>query len=255
MSGCRPAETPIDPNLKFAKDGKSIDRGRYQRLVRKLIYLSHTRPDIAFVVNLVSQFMHSPREEHQEVVYRIPRYLKSSPGKGLFFKKNEQRSVEAYTDADWAGSSIDRRTTSGYCIFFLGNLVTQRSKKQNVVARSSVEAEYRSMAHGICEILWLNRFLKELRRPMSLPMKLYYDNKAAIIIAHNPVQHDRTKHAEVDKHFIKDKIEDGSMCIPFVPTTEKVEDIFTKGLFRTTLTHLLASQAYSIFTCQIEGDC
>jgi len=124
--------------------------------------------------------------------------LKSSPGKGLFFEKNERRGIEAYTDADWAGSTSDRRSTSGYCTFVWGNLVTWRSKKQNVVARSSAEAEYRSMAQGICEMIWLKRILEELRRPMTMPMKLFCDNKAAISIAHNPVQHDRTKHVEID---------------------------------------------------------
>ncbi|KAK2997364.1 hypothetical protein RJ639_025480 [Escallonia herrerae] len=125
MSGCRPVETPIDPNQKLGDNkGDPVNTSRYQFLVGKLIYLSHTRPDIAFAVSLVSQFMHSPREEHLEAVYCILRYLKSSPGKGLFFRKNEHRNLEAYTDADWAGSITDRKSTSGYCIFVWGNLVT-----------------------------------------------------------------------------------------------------------------------------------
>ncbi|KAK5794891.1 hypothetical protein PVK06_036141 [Gossypium arboreum] len=210
MSGCRPADTPIDPNVKFEnKEGRLVDKGQYQRLVGKLIYLSHTRPDIAFAVSLVSQFMHSPMEEHEEAVFRILRYLKSSPGKGFFFKKSEQRGIEAYTDADWAGSITDKRSTSGYCTFVWGNLVTWRSKKQTVVARSSAEAEFRSMAQGICEMVWLKRIMEELRKPITSPMKLYCDSKAAISIAHNPVQHDRTKHVEIDRHFIKEKIEEG----------------------------------------------
>ncbi|KAK2993136.1 hypothetical protein RJ640_006823 [Escallonia rubra] len=126
MSGCRPVVTPIDPNKKLGDNkGDLVNTSRYQKLVGKLIYLSHTRPDIAFAVSLVSQFMHSPHEEHLEAVYRILRYLKSSLGKGLFFRKNEQRNLEAYTDADWAGSIIDRKSTSGYCSFVRGNLVTE----------------------------------------------------------------------------------------------------------------------------------
>ncbi|CAM8951545.1 unnamed protein product [Rhodiola kirilowii] len=166
MSGCKPADTPTEPNVKLGdvKDGVPVDKGRYQRLVGKLIYLSHTRPDIAFAVSLVSQFMHCPCEEHLEAVYRIIRYLKSTPGKGLFFGKNKNRGIEVYTDADWAGSISDRRSTSGYCTFLWGNLVTWRSKKQSVVARSSAEAEFRSMAQGVCEILWLKRVLEELEK-------------------------------------------------------------------------------------------
>ena len=126
MSGCRPANTPIDPNQKLGdgKKGDPVNIARYQKLVGKLIYLSHTRPDIAFAVSLVSQFMHSPYEKHLEAVNRILRYLKSTPGKGILFQKTTQQNIEAYTDADWAGSVIDRRSTSGYCTYVWGNLVT-----------------------------------------------------------------------------------------------------------------------------------
>ncbi|KAG8497018.1 hypothetical protein CXB51_008234 [Gossypium anomalum] len=241
MSGCRPANTPIDPNVKFKnKEGRLVDKGQYQRLVGKLIFLSHTRPDIAFAVSLVSQFMHSPIKEHEEAVFRILRYLKSSPGKGLFFKKSEQRGIEAYTDADWAGSITNRRSTSGYCTFFWGNLVTWQSKKQSVVARSSAEAEFRSMAQGICEMMWLKRIMEELRKPITSPMKLYCDSKTAISIAHNPVQHDRTKHIEIDRHFIKEKIEEGQVCMPFVPSEQQIADILTKGLSKTSFDFLVS---------------
>ena len=234
MSECCPMDTPIDPNKKLGdiQQGTLVDVQQYQRLVGRLIYLSHTRPDIAFAVSMVSQFMHRPYKENLEAAYRILRYLKSSPGKGLLFKKGDNRSVEAFTDADWAGSITDRKSTSGYCTYVWGNLVTWRSKKQNVVARSSVEAEYRAMANGVCEILWIRRVLHELKLKVSYPMKLFCDNKAAISIAHNPVQHDRTKHIEVDRHFIKENLEMGVICIPFVKSEDQIANILTKGLFK-----------------------
>lgn len=141
MLGCRPIDIPIEPNQKLGEDtnGVPVNKERYQRLVGRLIYLSHTRPDIAYSVSVVSQFMHAPRETHMDAVYRILRYLKSAPAKGLLFSQNNHTEVEAYTNADWAGSVIDRRSTSGYCSFVGGNLVTWRSKKQSVVARSSAE--------------------------------------------------------------------------------------------------------------------
>ena len=232
MMGCRPAETPMEPNLKLqpASAEKVRDREKFQRLVGRLIYLSHTRPDIAFPVSIVSQFMHSPGPEHFEAIHRILRYLKGTPGKGIFFKARGHLQVEAYTDADWAGCITDRRSTSGYCTYVGGNLVTWRSKKQNVVARSSAEAEFRAVAQGICEVIWIRRILQELKVSEVLPMKLYCDNKAAISIAHNPVLHDRTKHVEVDKHFIKEKIEGGVVCMTYVPTRDQVADLLTKSL-------------------------
>nr|CAN83535.1 hypothetical protein VITISV_014045 [Vitis vinifera] len=185
-----------------------VGRGRYQCLVGKLIYLSHTRPDIAFIVSRVSQYMHAPIEEHMEAVYRILKYLKGTLGLGLFFGKNGERSIEAYKDADWAGAIDDRKSTSRYFTFVWGNLVTWRSKKQTIVARSTAEAGLRSVAHGICEVLWLKILLEELEVMVKLPLRIYCDNNVAINISHNPVHHDRTKHVEIDKHFIKEKIED-----------------------------------------------
>lgn len=251
MLGCKPVDTPIEQNHKLgeANEDVVVDRGVYQRLVGKLIYLSHTRPDIAYAVSAVSQFMHSPKEIHLAAVYRILRYLKSTPGKGILFRKNEKMELEAYTDADWAGSVIDRRSTSGYCIFLGGNLVTWRSKKQSVVARSSAEAEFRAMAHGICELLWLKIILTDLGIKWEGTMKLYCDNKSAINIAHNPVQHDRTKHVEVDRHFIKEKLDSGLICTPYVSTEGQLADILTKGLashsFQTITSKLGMENIYS----------
>ena len=151
LLGCKVSETPIEPNVKLyaAKAEEVKDREQYQRLVGRLIYLSHTRPDIAFAVSMVSQFMHSPGPKHFEAVYKILRYLKGTPGRGLLFKKHGHLQVEIYTDADWAGSVNDRRSISGYCSFVGENLVTWRSKKQNMVARNSAEAEFKAVTHGI----------------------------------------------------------------------------------------------------------
>ena len=119
MSGYKPVDTPIDPNknLGDSKQKAPVDTAHYQRLVGKLIYLSHTRLDIAFAVSMVSQFMHSPSKEHLEAAYRILRYLKSSPRKGLLFKKGGQQTIEAYTDVNWVGPMTNRKSTSRYCTY------------------------------------------------------------------------------------------------------------------------------------------
>ncbi|WJZ81635.1 hypothetical protein VitviT2T_001468 [Vitis vinifera] len=240
MLGCKPTETPMDTTIKLEEsDGSApVDKGRYQRLVGKLIYLSHTRPDIGFSVSVVSQFMNNPTEKRMTAVIRILRYLKMTPGKGLFFQRTTKKEIEIFSDADWAGSVTDRRSTSGYCSFVWGNLVTWRSKKQSVVARSSAEAEFRAMAQGICEGIWLNRLLEELRVPLKHPMVLYCDNQAAISIAKNPVHHDRTKHVEIDRHFIKEKIEEGVFKVSYTPTNCQTADILTKALARGNFENL-----------------
>ncbi|KAK0582233.1 hypothetical protein LWI29_023202 [Acer saccharum] len=190
--GCKPVDTPIEQNHRLCEATESvvINRESYQKLVGKLIYLSHTRPDIAYAVGVVSRFMHNPKEVHLQAAHRILHCLKGTVGKGILFKRGDKLTLEVYTDADYAGSIDDRRSTTGYCTFLGGNLVTWRSKKQNVVARSSAEAEFRAMALGVCELLWLKIILDDLKVKWEGPMKLYCDNKSAISIAHNPVQHD-----------------------------------------------------------------
>jgi len=150
LLGCKATEHLVEVNVKQGEDNKRplVDKGRYQRLVGQLIYLSHICPDIAYTVSVVSQFMHSPPEPHIEAVYYILRYLKSSPSKGLLFSRHSHLKIEAYMDADWACLIMD--------------LVIWRSKKQSVVAKSNAKAKFRAMAHGVCETLWLKMLLKEL---------------------------------------------------------------------------------------------
>ena len=116
----------MDPNHKLgeAKEEPVVDKRMYQRLVGRLIYLAHTRLDIAYSVSVISQFMHDPREPHLQVAYRVLHYLKGNPRKGILFKKSNTLALKAYTDADYAGSLVDRRSTTGYCTFLGGNLIT-----------------------------------------------------------------------------------------------------------------------------------
>jgi Reverse transcriptase (RNA-dependent DNA polymerase) len=231
MLGCRPTIAPIDQKFKLSAEAEEpVDREKYQRLVGRLIYLSHTCPDISFAVSVVSRYMHDPREGHMDVVYQILRYLKNAPGKGLIFRKNGHLNIEGYCDSDRASCSDDRKSTSEYCMFIGGNLVSWKSKKQTVVARSTAEAEYRAMALDVAEMLWLRALLVELKIDQRAQMKLWCDNKSAIIIANNPVQHDRTKHIEIDRFFIKEKLNSGLLELGHVSTRDQAADCLTKGL-------------------------
>ncbi|KAD2804205.1 hypothetical protein E3N88_37582 [Mikania micrantha] len=252
MLECRPADTPMVVNhqLHMEQDAKLADKEKYQRLVGKLIYLSHTRPDIAYAVGVVSQFMHQPQVSHMEAVWRIIRYLKGTAGHGILFKTNGHLEIQGYTDADWAGSKDNRRSTAGYFTMVGGNLVTWRSKKQKVVALSSAEAEFRGIARGMAEVLWLKKLLTEIGFPPDKAIKVMCDNKAAIQISENPVQHDRTKHVEVDRHFIKEKIEAGIVVLPFVPSEDQVADILTKAVNKNAFNNCLIQLSFGNPTTQ-----
>ena len=242
MLECKPSNTPMESNYKarLMTNSPPIDKGRYQRLVGKLIYLSQTRPDICFSVSVVSQYMTNPNEEHLEVVYQILRYLKMTPGKGLYFRKGTNKGIEVYSDADWARSVQDKRSTTGYCTYVWGNLVTWNNKKQSIVARSSAEPKFRALAQGTCEGRWLKRLLEELRIEADEVRVFFCDNLATISIAKNSVHHDKIKHVEIDRHFIKEKIEEGMLNLIYTPTRLQVVDIFTKAPPRVKFEELIS---------------
>ncbi|KAJ4750231.1 Copia protein [Rhynchospora pubera] len=144
-------------------------------------------------------------------------------------KKNNTNEIVGYSDADWAGS-FDRKSTTGYCTFVGGNLVTWKSKKQNVVARSSAEAEYRAMASTASEMIWIKHLITDMGVTCNKTMQMHCDNQAARHIASNPVFHERTKHIEVDCHFVREKVQAGQIETPFVRSKDQLVDILTKAL-------------------------
>ena len=167
----------------------------YLSIVGALQYLTHTRPDLAYTVKKLSQFRHAPIVAHWAACKRLLRYIKGTIHYGLFFHPAKVFSLEGYSDADWVTSIDDRKSVPGMCIFLGGNLISWSSKKQSVVARSSIESEYHALASSASELQWIHQLLNELgiRLQTSYPL-LWCDNMGAQALASNPVHHTRTKH-------------------------------------------------------------
>jgi hypothetical protein len=174
--------------------------------------------------------MHDPRETHLVAAKRILRYLQGTISHGLVIPRSAPTQLTVYTDADWAGCPDTRRSTSGYAVFLGSSLVSWSSKRQPTVSRSSAEAEYRAVANGVAEATWLQQLLQELRHPLQSATLVYCDNVSAVYLSTNPVQHQRTKHVEIDLHFVRERVAIGAVRVLHVPTTLQFADIFTKGL-------------------------
>ena len=148
--GAKPCSSPMAPGVHLTKEGELFeDPEKYRRLVGKLNYLTVTRPDIAHLVSVVSQYMSSPTVDNWAAVEHILCYLKGAPGRGILYSNHGHNRVECFTDADWAGLKEDRRSTSGYYVFVGGNLVSWKSKKQGVFSRSSAKSKYRAMTQSV----------------------------------------------------------------------------------------------------------
>ena len=232
------ADTPLESNANNNSEGELLkDPTLYRQLVGSLIYLTVTRPDISYAVHFVSRFMSAPCSSHYAAVLRILRYLKGTIYHGLHYSSNSSLELRACSDSDWAGNPIDRRSITGYCFFLGDSLISWKSKRQTVVSRSSSEAEYRALADTTAELLWLQRLLQGLRVPSS-PTKIYCDSQSAIQIAHNDVFHERTKHIEIDYHFTRHHLQEGSLQLCSIGTLDQPADIFTKSLSSHQFLHL-----------------
>ncbi|GJW85915.1 uncharacterized mitochondrial protein-like protein [Tanacetum coccineum] len=253
LLGVKPMNTPIEQKVSISFESSSKDPlldniTEYQKLVVKLIYLTLTRPDISYDVHCLSQYMHAPLLSHLKLDFRVLRYLKLSPGKGIgIFKGKSPLVLSAWSDADWAKCAATRKSVTGFCVFLGGSLVSWKSKKQTTVAKSSAEAEYRAMAAVTCEIMWLHNLLQELNVRPAIPINIFCDNNSAIQIAANPVFHDKTKHFEIDIHFIREKVVSEFVKTVKVKSEENVSDIFTKGLDATQ--HMFLCKKLKMFDC------
>lgn len=257
MANSTPLKLPMDVHLKLTADkGDPLPNPhQYQRLLGKLIYLTVTRPDLTYAVHILTQFMHRPTNVHMQSAKRILRYLKGSTGQGILFAASSRAQLTAYCDSDWASCPFSRKSTSGFCILFGESPVSWKTKKQTVVARSSAEAEYRAMALASCEVTWLTQLLKDLGI-CNLPSTLLRcDNQAAISIAANPVLHERTKHIEIDCHYVRDQINSGAIQTQHVPTHAQVADLLTKPLSIKQHTYLLGKFGASVNSSSpLEGE-
>ncbi|XP_028105314.1 uncharacterized protein LOC114304356 [Camellia sinensis] len=201
----------------------------YCSIVGALQYLTLTQPDLSYAVNCACQFMHASTVTHFNVVKQLLRYLQGTLSYGLVFTPGPL-TLHAYSDSNWAGSVLDRKYTTGYCVFLGPNLISWATKKQCTVSRSSTQAKYCTLAHTISELTWLRMLLREIHVPSISPPLLWCDNLSAISLASNPVFHARSKLIDVDYHFIRDQVMAKQVVVKHVSSSDQVADILTKPL-------------------------
>ncbi len=208
MDGAKDVTTPLSTlvSLKLADGSSSVDSTEYRKVIGALQYLSLTRPDISFAVNKLSQFMHSPTQTHWTATKRLLRYLKNTIFHGINIRKTSSPALTCFSNADWAGSLDDRKSTSAYLLFLGHTPISWSFKKQSAIARSSTEAEYRALATAAAESMWLLSIFQEMKFTLPQPPTLLCDNLGATHLSFKLVQHSRMKHIQIDIHFVRDLV-------------------------------------------------
>ncbi|KAJ9567612.1 hypothetical protein OSB04_003578 [Centaurea solstitialis] len=224
------ASTPMETHRQLTADveGEEVDVHQYRSMIGSLMYLTASRPDIMFVVCVCARFQVRPKDSHLQAVKRIFRYLKGQPRLGLWYPYESPFELLAYTDSDYGGASLDRKSTSGGCQFMGARLVSWQCKKQTTVSTSTAEAEYVAAAQCCSQVLWIqNQMLDYGITFLNTPV--YIDNNSAISIVNNPVKHSKTKHIEIKYHFIRDSNEKKLIQVLKVHTDYQYADLFTKS--------------------------
>jgi histone deacetylase 1/2 len=234
MTHCKSSPTPLPAAEKLSRfEGELLgvnDSTKYRSIVGALQYLTLTRPDLAFAVNRVCQFLHAPTSVHWTSVKRILRCISSTAETGLKIPKKNSFVISAFSDAHWAGNIDDRRSTGGFAVFFGSSLISWSARKQVTVARSSTEAEYKAMANATAEIIWLESLLAELGVRLRATSRIWCDNLGATYLSANPVFHARAKHIEIDFHFVRERVVRKQLQVRFISSKDQLADGFTKAL-------------------------
>ncbi|KAG8478469.1 hypothetical protein CXB51_028351 [Gossypium anomalum] len=238
LSNAKPVHTPMICSSRLSKsDGDLLsDPTEYRSLAGALQYVVLTRLDIAYAVNRICQFMHTPSTIHMVALKRILRYLSGTLDYGIVFRPSSRLSLVGYADANWGLDFDDHRSTSGYCVYFGYTPVSWCSKKQQVVSRSTAEAEYRSLAAATSDVTWLLSLLQELQFSSVDTPTIWCDSSSAVAVAANPVLHSKFKHVELDLFFVREKVAAGTIIVGEVPACDEVADIFTKPLSLASFT-------------------
>jgi hypothetical protein len=245
MADCAPLRIPLAVGAKLpvvTQEEKSF-HNLYQSMVGSLMYLMvATRPDLAYAVGAVSQFASGPDEEHLSAVKRILRYVKGTANYKLTLGGElATLDLEGWSDADWAANDIKRKSISGYCFKLGVGAVSWKSKKHTSVALSSTEAEYMALTQACKEAIWIKLLLTELGVFKGGAICINGDSESCIALAKNPEHHERTKHIDIQYHFIREKVEEGIVKLEYCPTQQMVADVFTKALPRKK--HLWCTEA------------
>lgn len=209
-----------------------MDAAIFKQLVGSLRYMCNTRPAICFSVGMVSRFMSEPKWSHYQAAIRILRYIKGTLKYGVLFPSGRKTNSElmSYSDSDWCGDRVDRRSTSGYLFKFLGGHIYWCSKKQFVVALSTREAEYIADVVAACQVVWLVNLLQDLKIKVDRPLKFMIDNKSTINLAKNPVLHGRSKHIETKYYFLRSQVHNGVLEVVHCSSQKQLAEVLTKAI-------------------------
>ncbi|KAL0551317.1 hypothetical protein IC582_010403 [Cucumis melo] len=236
---CMRTPTATHVKLKRDADGAEVDHKLYRSIVGSLLYLTASRPDIAYVVGRCARYQADPRISHLEAIKRILKYVHGTSDFGMMYSYNTTPTLVGYCDADWASSADNCKSTSEGCFFLGNNLIYWLSKKQNCVSLSTAKAEYMAIGSGCTQLIWLKNILHEYGFDQDT-ITLYCDNMSAIDISKNPVQHSRTKHINIRRHFIRELVEDKAIRLDHIRTNLQLADIFTKPLDANSFEYLRA---------------
>ncbi|GKD77429.1 hypothetical protein Tco_1340050 [Tanacetum coccineum] len=239
LEDSKPNKTPMSTEIKLTKDDEadSVDSSKYRGMIGSLLYLTASRPDIMFIVCLCARFHENPKTTHLKAVKRIFRYIRGTSHLGLWYPKGTRIETIVYADSDHAGNYVDCKSTSGVCTFMGCCLTSWFDKKQTTLAISMTEAEYVSAEKACQQALWMKQALIDYDiRLDNIPIMC--DNKGAIDLSKNPIQHSRIKHIEICHHFLLDNIQKGNISIEKVASEDNIADIFTKPLKRKIFNYL-----------------